>query len=167
MVDYSIKGLLAKHELEILEDIAKTVPKNGVIVEVGSYLGLSASAWAGAADPSVKIYCIDYFYDFESFRKNTTDYKNIIPIRGQSPNAIKYPGDMIDVFFLDAAHENPSDWFNIEYFLPLIKPGGLFIGHDYTDSQYPDVIENVKVLEARLEQAVKLYHNTSLYSFRI
>lgn len=167
MVDHKIPGLVAKHELEILEDLAKTVPANGVIVEIGSYLGLSASAWADGADPSVTIYCIDYFYEFDKFKENVKQYDNIIPIRGQSPNAIKYPGDPIDIFFLDAAHENPTDLMNIEYFLPLIKPGGLFIGHDYMDARYPDVIKNIKLLEEKLNQSVHHYPRTSLYSFRV
>lgn len=166
MVDINISGFMGEQELLQLETWAKEVPANGVIVEVGSHLGLSASAWA-EADPSVTIYCIDYFPELEQFKQNTERWSNIIPIRGQSPNAINYPGDAIDIFYLDAAHRNPSDWLNIEYFLPLIKKGGLFCGHDYGDNRYPDVIANIEMLEERLNQKVTLYNNTSLYSFRI
>lgn len=74
---------------------------------------------------------------------------------------------MIDIFFLDAEHANPSDLLNIEYFLPLIKPGGLLCGHDYGDARYPDIMINIKMLEERLNQKVTHHPKTSLYSFRI
>lgn len=163
MIDASIPGFMVMSELEQLSLWAKQVPKNGVIVEVGSYKGLSA--WA-TADPSVTIYCIDRFDYIDEFVTNTKQYPNIVPIIGNSPD-IQYPGDMIDIFFLDAEHANPSDLLNIEYFLPLIKPGGLLCGHDYGDARYPDIMINIKMLEERLNQKVTHHPKTSLYSFRI
>lgn len=165
-MDIPVRGFMTLRELEQIASWAKEVPENGVIVEVGSYVGRSACAWA-MADPTVKIYCIDYFEYMDEFVDNTSQYPNIIPIRGQSPNAIRYPGDLIDIFFLDAAHTNPSDILNIEYFLPLIKPGGLLCGHDYGDPRYPDIMTNIKMLEDRLGQKVTHHERTSLYSFRI
>lgn len=164
-MDISVTGFMAPEELEQIARWAKEVPENGVIVEVGSYMGRSACAWA-MADPTVKIYCIDYFEHMDEFINNTAHYTNIIPIIGNSPD-IQYPGDMIDIFFLDAAHTNPSDILNIEYFLPLIKPGGLLCGHDYGDARYPDIMINIKMLEERLNQKVTHHPKTSLYSFRI
>ncbi len=165
-MDLSIEGFMGERDLLQIEEWAKQVPENGVIVEVGSYKGRSASAWA-EAHPSVKIYCIDYFYHLDEFKQNTQQWKNIIPIRGQSPNAIRYPGDMIDVFFLDAEHCNPTDWMNIEYFLPLIKKGGLLCGHDYPDPRFPDIVDNIKLLEKKLNQTVTHHPGTQMYSFRI
>jgi len=165
-MDTSILGFMAPRELLQISEWAKMVPADGVIVEVGSYLGLSASAWA-EADSSVKVYCIDKFDDLAGFIKNTSNYPNVIPLRGDSPNNVDYPGDLIDIFFLDASHTNPSDLEYIEYFLPLIKPGGLFCGHDYGDSRYPDIMTNIKLLEDMLGQKVTHHPRTSLYSFRI
>lgn len=165
-MDTTIFGFMAPQELMQLSVWAKAVPPGGVIVEVGSYLGLSASAWADA-DPSVKIYCIDTFSDLEGFIKNTSKYPNVIPLKGDSPNNIQYPGDLIDIFFLDASHTNPSDLEYIEYFLPLIKPGGLLCGHDYGDMRYPDIMTNIKMLEERLNQKVIHYPKTLLYSFKV
>ena len=166
MIDTNIEGWMNKTELDQLSLWAKEVAPNGVIVEVGSFKGLSASAWA-TADPTVKIYCIDHFQYMDEFINNTREFVNIIPLKGDSPNGIEYPGDPIDIFFLDAAHSNPSDLLNIDYFLPFIKPGGLLCGHDYADCRYPDVMTNVRTLEEKLGQKVTLYPRTSLYSFRI
>ena len=80
---------------------------------------------------------------------------------------LDYPGDSIDVFFNDAAHYNPNDWKNIEYFRKYIKPGGLLMGHDYQVKQFPDVAVNVRRLERELNQPVTTYPGGFMYSFRI
>jgi len=90
--------------------LAKQVPENGTIVEIGSLMGKSSVTWAKFSKPSVNIYCIDVFPDFfkarestfyetnihpdpnviynvyEEFLKNTKNYSNIKMIQGFSPN---------------------------------------------------------------------------------
>jgi predicted O-methyltransferase YrrM len=175
MYDLSITGFMSEQELIVISDIASKVPENGVIVELGSYKGRSAVAWASSCHPSVTVYCIDMFATpdlsepdfFEEFKENTKHLPNIIPIRGVCPIILDYPRDSIDVFFNDATHYNPYDWNNIEYFRKFIKPGGLLMGHDYKNETYPDVAINVTRLEEELNQSVTHYHNTYIYSFRI
>lgn len=174
MYDLSIPGYMPEQDLIYISEIASQVPKNGVIVELGSYKGRSAVAWASSCDPSVTVYCVDTFVYldlaepdfFEEFKANTKHLPNIVPIRGWSPSLINYPGDKIDVFFNDAAHLNPYDMNNLEYFIPFIKPGGLLCGHD-CEPEWPAVMENVKKLEERFNQPAKLYENSSIYSFRL
>lgn len=173
MYNLDIPGFMTEQDLNVISDIASTVPENGIIVELGSFKGKSTVAWASNCDPSVSIYCIDRFKSlddkvnfFEEFKENTKSFKNVNAIVGWSPHMINFPDIKIDVFFLDAFHANPNDWYNIEYFLPKIKPGGLLCGHDYLES-FPDVIKNVRRLEQMLDQEVTLYPGTSLYSFRI
>jgi len=174
MYDLNIEGIMLESELIQIKNWAESVPANGVIVEVGSFLGRSSVAWASSCDPSVTVYCIDIFNigdnHYEIFKKNTGNLKNIIPIKGKSPHDIMYLEIPIDIFFLDADHKNPSDLDNIEYFLPFIKKGGLLCGHDYTPgsgSILPDIEKNIKLLEKRLDQPVTLYPSTSLWSFNI
>lgn len=166
-------------ELRQISNWAKKVPNNGVIVEIGSFLGRSSVCWAMSAHNSVKIYCIDRFgvhyinstgetFDSDTvFKQNTESFPNVVMIKGSSPHDIDYPGDKIDVVFLDAAHKNPDDWNNIEFFLPHIKNGGMLCGHDYCDDAFPDVIENVIRLEKQLGIPVTLYEGTTLWSFNI
>lgn len=173
----TILGWMTQDELNQLASLAKTVPANGRIVEVGSLFGRSAVCWAENANPSVSIHCIDIFYenmvthahgisdDFceqmhypksgwtynakELFLENTKRFPNITMIQGTSPQKITYDQAPIDLFFLDGAHENPSDWENLMYFLPLIKSNGYIIGHD-CDEQFPDIVYNIKRLEQML-----------------
>ena len=170
-----IKGWMHEEELQVIEQLAKTAQPIGVIAEVGSFCGKSTVAWAMNADPSVTIYCFDPFYEaiedhegnvcntWEEFQKNTAEFKNVIPIRGLTPQHAGYTDPrLIDVFFVDASHHNPSDWAIIEHFLPFVKPGGIIAGHDYNSYfcecpvAFPDVNLNVHRLEEMFNQKAKV-----------
>jgi predicted O-methyltransferase YrrM len=172
MYDLNIDGFMVEFELIQLAKWAEQVPANGIIVEAGSYKGRSSYAWAKSCDPTVSVYCLDRFYDdFENeFIANTKDIPNIIPIKCEIPyNMNSWVPQPIDVFFLDAAHENPADIDAINYFLPLIKKGGLICGHDYypIERHTPDIIDNVRELEQRLNQPVFNPPGTSLWAFKV
>ena len=178
---------MSEAELAVIESWAYSVPANGVIVEIGTFFGRSAVCWAMTADKSVKIYCGDVWpesivvngYNYmmpyyapkknhnynlwQDFKNNVKEFSNIIPMRGLCPQGITYPGNPIDIFFLDAAHTNPSDWENIEYFLPFIKSTGMICGHDYS-TNWPDVVENVHRLEKLLNRKATIYPNGYLWS---
>jgi hypothetical protein len=184
-------GFFNRAECRHLALIANKVPENGIIVEVGSFMGRTGVILARHAKPSVKIFCIDIFtenykskidtsswvakhtypncgevYNIrEEFKKNTSSYENIIPIIGHSPYDIQYPNYPIDMFFLDASHQNPNDLENLNYFCPLVKSGGFICGHDYSD-QYPDVIENVKMLEKAYSNKAIILPNSSYWVIR-
>ena len=164
-----IPGWMTINDLEIIKQLASSVPKNGAILEVGSLYGRSAVTWASYCDPSVTVYCCDIFYDryidihdldlpfapisnqvynaWEEFQKNTKQFKNIVPIRGAAPD-VEYNGDMLDILFVDASHSNPSDWNIIDYFSKFVKSGGLISGHD-NRPEFPDVTDNINSLVAR------------------
>lgn len=165
-------------ELIQIEKWASEVPEFGLIMEVGSWHGRSAIAWATACRPSVTVMCVDCFYFitpeiktvryYDQFYANTKHLTNIKAIKAYSPNFnySAHASEKLDIFFLDALHENPNDWSNIELGLKHLKSGGLLCGHDYHES-WPDVVENVKRLEELLGQSVTTYPNTILWSFRI
>ena len=172
MYNLDIDGYMVESELIQIEKWAAEVPENGTIVELGSYKGRSAYAWAKSCHPSVKVYCIDMFSDSRhhtAFLENTKDCPNIIILKGRFPRNIKYSGPMVDIFFLDGHHANPDDINAINEMLPHMKQGGRFCGHDYyEDFDYsPDIKINIKDLEKRLTQPVTLYPSTTLWSFEI
>ena len=39
MIDYDIPGFMSRYDLEIISNIAKNVPDNGKILEIGSWFG--------------------------------------------------------------------------------------------------------------------------------
>ncbi len=171
----NVPGFMQENELKEIERLASQVPENGNIVEIGSLFGRSAVAWAKSCHPSVNVYCVDLFINilenpsynfFDKFVENTKDIPNIIPIKAMSPYIFdaKIPDVKLDLVFLDAIHKNPIDIDNIRYFLPKIKSGGILCGHDYHPS-WPDVIENVQMLEKELGSSVKI--TESIWQFTI
>jgi len=175
--DLSVPGNMLQEELEQIEYLASLVPENGSIVEIGSLFGRSAVAWAKSCHPSVNVYCVDMFHNimknpsysfYEEFLKHTQHIPNIIPIRAISPYIFetKLPDIQFDLVFLDAIHRNPFDIDNIRYFLPKIKSGGILCGHDY-DPGWPDVVENVQLLEKELGVAAQITPQTTLWRFDI
>lgn len=188
----NILGWMQPIDLGHIELLSAQVPKNGIIVEVGSYMGRSSYCWASSADPTVTVYCIDIFPEFEdlkhsipddvceelgipksgiynffeAFKENTKDCKNIKMIRGNSPWGISYDESLIDLFFLDAGHSNPNDWDNLEYFRTYVKPGGIIAGHDYYLEGFPDVVENVHKLEQIYNTRATFYKDSSIWSIQ-
>ena len=162
---------------------------NTVGVEIGSLHGRS-SYIISTAIPLGKLYCIDLwdgkscfstelsnevskkYYNptddmyktLEFFLENVKDRTNIFTIKGSSPSCVQDWDTLVDFVFLDAEHKNPSDMDNINFWLPKIKPGGMFIGHD---ADYDDVVKNIKYLENLLEQSVTIVPKTSIYYFKI
>ena len=125
MKAYSIPGLTSERDLDIICELAKTVPENGTVVEVGSFFGRTAIAFAETVHSSVDIYCIDYFntwvnsghvsyfhppgdywvpnksYDLdEEFSKFTKEYSNIKKLKVPSNLKVYHPyeGNLIDLF---------------------------------------------------------------------
>ena len=175
MYDLNIEGFMSEGELKIIEEWAKLVPDNGVVVEVGSHLGRSSYCWAKSIPESVTLYCIDHWGDilndsvrisnrYTTFLENVKDCKNIIPIKGKAPN-INYPGNSIDIFYIDASHTNPEDLKIIMHFIKFLKPNAKICGHDYSDL-FPDVKTNVKILEHMYKTKAKRYKDSSQWEIQ-
>ncbi len=188
-------GWMSLHDLQVVAKLADTVTEGGNIVEVGSMCGKSSLAWASSCHPSVKVYCVDIFFEklipnktyeyteeaykmggwprfnqeynlHEMFIENTKHLPNVIMVKGKSPENITYTGGPIDILFLDAHHWNPSDWDNICYFAPLVKIGGTICGHDY-GAKFPDIIDNVARLEKMFDTKVVLYPPSQMWSVTV
>ena len=160
-------------ELYQVINLAKRVPKNGVIVEVGSLYGLSSWHLAKYCDPSVTVFCIDPFQREQwivelvekpqnappfcraAFEHYTSDCHNIVPIQGYSPNSIKGWKLPIDLYLEDAVHTNPILHANIKFWSELVKPQGIVSGHDYS-KDFPDVVAEVNALSMQLKCQIQL-----------
>jgi len=63
----TIPGMMNSAEMIILSNLASLVPKNGKILEIGSFLGRSAAALHAGKDPSVTLTVIDKWTDHPGF----------------------------------------------------------------------------------------------------
>lgn len=157
-LDNPVRGIAADSQLALIEHWAKEVPKNGIVVEVGSFTGRSAWHWANAVDPSVKVYCIDkwdpeYYKpayphqlhgrsttieeaicSLDVFKSNTKDCPNIIPIQAHSPDI---PAEManqlkvVDAVYIDDSHFSPDFDKNFMYWFARLRAGGIMCGDDF------------------------------------
>ena len=179
-LNLSIPGQMSAVELGRLARLARGVPPNGCIVEVGSLFGLSSWTLAKNAPPSVTVYCIDPWVrepwmqpieesagqtlSFETFRANVSDVSNIIPLRGYSPMDFIGWQRIIDLFFEDSVHANPVLHQNLSFWTPFVRPGGIICGHDYCD-EFPDVKAEANGLAASMGSTVEL--TRAVWSIRV
>jgi len=178
----NIPGWLRSNDLIALYQLSSSLSENAVIVEVGSFHGKSAVQLARSLS-SGTIYCFDHWSgytalaedgitrenDLETFRHFTKEYKNIVSKKINHIEDADWKELEIDMLFIDASHQNPSDWEIIEYFMPYIKQNGILCGHDYYKERFsPDVNDNVDRLEEILKQKVTTYGDySSVWSFRV
>ncbi len=172
-----IPGYMPLVDLQTLEILAQRVPPGGIIVELGSFLGKSSWALSKSCDPSVKVYCIDYWDPkylegpkmrglfkeselddmLEQFKKNVSDCPNIIPIRDGS-YTVPWPEDRkIDLVFIDACHSSPHVDNDVECWIKRLKPNGVLAGHDFKPYKYPDVAKVVMKKSEELGIPFKLF----------
>ena len=182
--DLSIPGWANEKQLKEIERLAKLVPRNGRIVEVGAYLGRSSYAWAKSCHPTVKVYCIDHWSGWtldkknfnesivppigwtpnlactiELFKKYTKTCKNIVPIRAYSPY-IKWENGLVDLVYIDDGHEYENTKANIDFWYKKIKKGGILCGDDYSP-YWSGVIKAVDEIARELN--VKSEHNVEFF----
>jgi hypothetical protein len=160
-LENNILGFAAPSQLALIEHWAKEIPKNGTVVEIGSFLGRSGWHWAKSVDPSVTVYCIDSWdtalyhrynidevrsklrgnntntsinFSIETFLENVKDCPNIIPIKARSPYI---PKDILekltnlDCVYIDDSHVNPEFKINFDFWRDRVRPGGIFCGDDF------------------------------------
>jgi len=76
-------------------------------------------------------------------------YSNVHLIPMSSPYDIYWWNEPIDFIFEDSSHHYPQIHDTLQFWVPLIKSGGLIAGHDY-HSGWPDVMREVEQLRSHL-----------------
>lgn len=171
MIDISrslaVNGWMEPVELEYL---AQAASKSRRIVEIGSWAGRSASCIASHTQGI--LYCVDTWekalvhYNgsvleptlFSEFLRNTVGLP-IVPVMTDSLTAAKWftAAEMtFDMIFIDADHQAPAVRADILAWRPLLAEGGIFCGHDYELTGWPDVkpIVDELVPERRLIHSI-------------
>ena len=135
------------------------VPDNGIMVEVGSWMGRSTSCmgeliknsnknvkffavdtWEGSWDEpwqkevveNIKQHNSSLFDLFKNNLKNCGVDEYIIPIQSTSLEAAElFEDNSLDFVHIDAAHDYENVIADIRAWYPKVKPGGLITGDDY------------------------------------
>lgn len=134
-----VPGWESEDEQECLVELASQVPYGGLIVEIGSEYGMSASLFIHGSDKSVRLLCIDIMEDWTEFRTNLTnaglyDESRLHILRANSHTvewARTLERDMpIDLLFIDGDHSYAGCAADIANFCPHVKVGGVVAFHD-------------------------------------
>lgn len=165
-INLDIPRTMTLEGLTWLERMAREVPEDGIIVEVGPLYGSSTWTLAQSAHPSVTVYSIDTWerapwiiknveeklgapaFGIDAFKSNVEDCPNVVPIQGYAPDVVQDWDKPIDLFFDDAAHGNPGFINNLNFFKEFVRPGSVLCGDDYALGS-PDIVREVDTLAAQ------------------
>jgi predicted O-methyltransferase YrrM len=117
-----------------------------MIVEIGSYCGGSTVVLGRAAirrTPTAQVFAIDPFHApgdryqrpyEQDFDANVAEWglaRTIQKLRMTSQDASKEWRRPIDLLYVDGDHGYEAVKFDIQLYVPLVRPGGLLLFHDY------------------------------------
>ena len=152
--DNGIEGWMTFEELSWLNKMAKN---HLSIAELGSWKGRSTHAlatackgtitaidtWLGSSDVKDLTNRMAKQEDvFETFKKNTKQFNNIVTNRNKGNDAAKnYSDKSFDVVFIDAGHTYEEVKEDINTWLPKAKM--ILCGHDYLSGTWMEVIKAV------------------------
>lgn len=131
-----VKGWESPQEQGLLASFARQVAPDGIIVEIGSEHGMSASIFRLNTDPSVYIDCIEINQtaDFlDNIRAANIDTKRINWYRGDSKKVkisklILENG--IDLLFVDGDHSYEGAKEDLKRWSQHVKKSGVILVHD-------------------------------------
>jgi len=135
-VSDKVEGWFTEEEAKAMYQMIKSVPKEGTVVELGSYCGRSSIIiGALAKDIGFDFYCVDDFSSGEvedKFKHNMewamARYKLI---RGKSTEVQDQLPNNIDFIFFDTIHIYEHQKKECDIWLPKMKKEGLVAFHDY------------------------------------
>jgi predicted O-methyltransferase YrrM len=131
-------GYLRLGEIMLLKKLAKTLPENPTIINLGAGFGTSSLGMAEARQDAVL-----HTYDLRSggplgglenernaFKRADLPYPEQ-HLMDSSQGGREWDGPKLDLVFVDAGHKRPEVTADIEAWLPHIKNNGLMVFHDY------------------------------------
>ncbi|MBM4136783.1 MAG: glycosyltransferase [Nitrospira sp.] len=148
-----VKGFLCEGDIHFLFEKARNLPRNGIIVEIGSFMGLSsvimAHALLATQNYGARIYCIDtwegspehatlnevknkqLFDIFLSNIKKSGVSSFIHPIHKASVDAAsEFADQSIDILYIDGDHSFEGCYSDLKAWYPKLHKNGILFGHD-------------------------------------
>ncbi len=164
-IEGAIEGACNLQDQDSLRKLIGHIARPGMlVVEVGSWQGLSTRAIAEAVRPHRGlVYCVDHWLGsaaepgelecargrdiFRIFRANMVRHGlwgHIRPMVMPSADAARVFADKTaDLVFIDANHRYEQVLRDIQAWLPKVREGGIICGHDY-DGAHQGVVRAVQ-----------------------
>jgi len=141
----SVRGWLSTRDAQLLYELARSGPRRGSIVEIGSAFGLSTIVLArglrdGKRDGVVWTMDTHTFYESEAqLRSNIKNSGLGERIRAQTVSSVDAAtvdaGLEIRMLYIDGLHTYEGVKADIENWLPRVVPGGVVVFDDYYDER--------------------------------
>ncbi len=141
---HEVEGHLSRLEGITLRDIARRYASNGIIVEIGSYLGKSSNYLVSSLSKGGHLYCIDPWFGKGDWilSKETDTYDQFLAnmkawtgkftaLRGYSAEIVQNWIQPIDLLFIDGDHTYEGCILDIRLWFPFLKKDGWICLHDY------------------------------------
>ena len=121
--------------IETRLDLFDNLRPGAVCIEVGTFAGAFALE-IKKAFPHVNLACVDNWAPphFDKLRVIAlANLRGVVTIIDKSSveAAASLPREIADVIYIDGAHDQKSVAADLDAWWPVLKPGGLFSGHDY------------------------------------
>jgi predicted O-methyltransferase YrrM len=147
-----VEGWSYRQDLALLYQLARHVPGDGVILEIGSYKGMSTIALAYGArhggrervhtvDPhtgdrqALEWTGVDEIRSEEDFRRNIrkAGVEDMVVAYTMRSNELaeRWSGEPIRVLFVDGWHSYDAVTDDIRHWAPLVTPSGVVVVDDY------------------------------------
>jgi hypothetical protein len=182
-------AMMNERDVDALIHLAQQLPNGAIAVEAGSRFGGSAQILLDHAAQISRLYCLDpdwadphspwihadpaitpawramwkldgFSTCFAYASALLKNYHNVRLLPLASPYEIGWWQEGIDFLFEDSQHVNPQMRDNLNFWVPLVRPGGVISGHDYTPN-WPDVVKEADALAHTL--GVELHRQSSVW----
>lgn len=167
-----VDGKLELVEGELLYELAKEGTVEGVIVEIGTYLGKSAICLGlGTKDANrEKVYTIDIVDRIKKINEfleafNVEDY--VIPIVGNSLDVAKTWDKLVRLLFIDGSHLYEDVKVDFLSWEPHVAKNGIIVFHDaleYIDPNGPFRVINEILVTNKQKYKFMNGGNMTVYS---
>ena len=137
-------GWILLYEEAFLEALARTLPENSKIINIGSAVGTSSSAIMRGVQhlDNVTVISIDVEdcpQELDMLKaRHLYDENRFFQVQADSVMAAKEIDYELDMVFVDGSHSYKGTLADLEAYAPLLKPGGLMVCHDYMDPRQPE-----------------------------
>lgn len=141
-------GYLSREDVDLLADMARSLPPDPVAVNIGAGVGTSGLALMESR-PDLVLYSIDvndYANPYGGLVNEGNAFRDAgfegspryHPILGKSHDVAKsWQFGAVDLVFVDDGHTPEDIRGDIEGWLPLIKDGGIIVFHDFATGHHP------------------------------
>jgi MMP 1-O-methyltransferase len=161
----SVEGWLLPSEGAWLFQVARSLPKDGNIVEIGSFKGRSTCCLALACRGTARrVFGIDTFdggpdlpklNSLPDFRRNLERCgvaAYVKPIVEHSGTAARIWKEPIHLLFIDGSHGYEDVLADFAGFLPHVVPGGIVAFHDVRNENWPGVAKAWAEIKGQLTE---------------